>query len=223
MEQPDTTHLSWCKAIDDSQFESVLQKLGWSVEELASQEFDPETQTIGGYSDVSLAFYNSAANLNWSFLLLPFRSQSGHLLGRELSLLSQTKPVVVYYECGDSDWGFSIYKGGLLVGKFFSDPESIGSDPSEYSITAKEVAGCFSVSEEEIAPYLERMEFDDDFDSDPAKFDAFMKQMEERGKAHPDDEFELDNHWVRCDFMKRLGMSYDGPGTEGGRYICISG
>jgi hypothetical protein len=44
----------------------------------------------------------------------------------------------------------------------------------------------------------------------------------ETTKAFMDDKHELGNHWVRADFMRRLGLQYPNPGaTENGRHIQI--
>jgi hypothetical protein len=57
--------------------------------------------------------------------------------------------------------------------------------------------------------------------STPSCF-AYFSEPPETPKVIPDDQFSLGDHWVRVDFMRRLGLQYPTPGaTAGGRYILI--
>ncbi len=42
----------------------------------------------------------------------------------------------------------------------------------------------------------------------------FTPRLAEGEKAFPSDEFCLDDHWVRVDFMRQLGISYPDPSKE---------
>jgi hypothetical protein len=68
------------------------------------------------------------------------------------------------------------------------------------------LSSLFGVPESNISPYLRHLD----------------SEFPETLKAFPDDEFALNDHWVRIDFMRRLGLEYASPAsTAGGRYIQI--
>ena len=63
----------------------------------------------------------------------------------------------------------------------------------------------FAVPLEMVAPYVQHVE-----------------NLDPESKAFDDDEFTLGDHWVRVDFMRRLGLLYPNPGkVPGGRYVRI--
>lgn len=88
----------------------------------------------------------------------------------------------------------------------WSIPELVDMDPKDCKGNVDVVCNVFRVTQEYVAPYI-RHEYSI---SEPER------------KAFEDDEFTLDNHWVRCDFMQRLGLNYPDPGkTTGGRHVHI--
>src|SRR4029077_16597617 len=69
------------------------------------------------------------------------------------------------------------------------------------------VSSVLGVAAESVAPYIRHM-------ADGGR----------RLKAFEDDEYTLGDHWVRVDFLRRLGLSYPSPSpgrTDGGRHIRI--
>lgn len=113
--------------------------------------------------------------------------------------------MVAFYEFEQAAWGFNVYEKGLSVARFWNRPDYVEEDPRSCAVDPKVIAGRFGVGVEEIAPYLNQ----------------FGPDADEPGKAFPDDEFELDDHWVRCDFMRRLGLRYPEPGEPGTRHFLL--
>jgi hypothetical protein len=127
----------------------------------------------------------------------------GESLAAELSK-SSSHPVVVFHEYDQSAWGFTVYRTGDVIARFWNRPNVVEVDPESCRVSADSIADVFAVESRVVASYLRH-------------FDT----SEEPGKAWDDDEYTLGDHWVRCDFMKRLGMHYPDPGTPGTRYILI--
>lgn len=182
---------------------SALRMLGRSITELTSQQWESKTSTIGGIRDYKLCTLASAAN-TWSFLLLHLNSELGDPLAAELSK-STADPVLVFYEFDQSAWGLSVYEKGTRVCHFWNRPEVIEEDPSSCLVSPEYFADHFGVGASSVAPYLQHI--------DP--------NSEESVKASDADRFALDDHWVRCDFMGRLGLPYPDPGTAGTRHVYI--
>jgi hypothetical protein len=84
-------------------------------------------------------------------------------------------------------------------------PQAVEVSPQEYAGNVEIVSSTFGVPRDHVAPYLQ---------------DA--TDLDEAAKAFADDEFTLRDHWVRVDFLGRLGLNYPGPGkAQGGKYIKV--
>jgi hypothetical protein len=198
-----SSHISWRSTNAEANLVSALGMLGRSITELASQHWDSKTSMIGGIRDYKLCCLAPTDDA-WSFLLLHLNSELGDPLAAELSK-STTDPVLVFYEFDQCAWGLSVYEKGARVGHFWNRPEETGEDPSSCLISPEYFADRFGVEVSSIAPYLQHID----------------RNSEESAKASDTDRFSLDDHWVRCDFMERLGLPYPDPGTAGTRRVYI--
>jgi hypothetical protein len=198
-----SSHLSWKSPDPEAALRAALANVGVRLQELASQQWDPKTSTIGGIRDINLCCLASVPN-GWSFLLLHLYSQLADPLAVELSR-SAPGPVVAFYEYDQCAWGFSVYEKGERVARFWNRPEVVEEDPQECLVRPNFVARLFGVPVETVAPYLQHLDEDAD-DAD---------------KAFESDEHALGDHWVRCDFMRRLGLPYPEFGGSGTRHVLI--
>lgn len=198
-----SSHISWKSSSAEADLAAALAKLGRSIQELTSQQWDPRTSTIGGIRDYKLCSL-APADGAWSFLLLHLNSELGDTLAKELSKTA-SDPVVVFYEFEQSAWGFSVYEKGIRASHFWNRPELVEEAPEPCLADAEDIAARFGIEGARIARYLQPLDPD----------------SEEMGKAWEEDRFSLDEHWVRCDFMGRLGLPYPDPGTAGARHVYI--
>jgi hypothetical protein len=182
----------------------ALAALKWEVRELPSQQWDASTASIGGVRDYKCSYVSPAAN-EWSSLLLHLDALIGARLAAELSRLSSA-PSIVFSEYDQTAWGYTLFVDGVESDSFWSVPELVELDPDTVRGNPSLVSRILSVPESSIAPYLQ----------------PFSVELPGNAKVFPDDQFSLDDHWVRVDFMRRLGLQYPSPGaTAGGRYILI--
>ena len=136
--------------------------------------------------------------------MLPLGSLFGETLTAELSRLTGG-PAMVMLEYDQDAWGYCLFDGGTLLDRFWSAPEAVDTDPEECAGNAEAVFSIFGVSPDLVAPYLRH-----------------VTEADHGQKAFDDDEYTLGDHWVRVDFMRRLGLSYPAPGkTAGGRHVRI--
>lgn len=207
-----SSHVVWrqtYEAAADLALTQVLEKLRCEVRELPSQQWDPGTASIGGVRDYQCSYVSPGAP-EWSSVLLHHNALIGDaLMGERLAAeLSRftSGPSVVFYEYDQATWGYTLYNAGTELDRFWSVPEIVQEDAVATRGTPVLVSGLFGVPESAIAPYLRHLD----------------SELPETSKAFPDDEFALTDHWVRVDFMRRLGLQYPAPGsTSGGRYVQI--
>lgn len=198
-----SSHISWRSKTAEADLASALRSLGRSITELESQQWDSKTSTIGGIRDYKLCTLKPTDDA-WSFLLLHLDSELSDPLAAELSKLTDD-PVLVFYEFNQCAWGLSVYENGARVCRFWNRPEVVEEDPHSCALDPEYFAKHFGVGISSIAPYLQHIDPD----------------SEEGVKAFGEDRFTLDDHWVRCDFMERLGLPYPDPGTTGTRHVYI--
>jgi hypothetical protein len=198
-----SSHISWKADDPERTLRDALKSLGHRVQELKSQAWESGTATIGGIRDIDLC--NLAPKQNgWSFLMLHLNSQLGEPLAMELSKVSLA-PVIVFHEYDQDAWGFVIFESGKRIGRFWNRPEVVDEEAQSCTVGPERVAKGFGVAVETVSPYLIHLDADSDDES----------------RAFDGDEHGLGNHWVRCDFMKRLGLSYVSPGEPGSRHVYI--
>jgi hypothetical protein len=174
------------------------------VRELPSQQWDARTSSIGGVRDYECSYVSPAAT-EWSSVLLYLDALIGERLAAELSRLLSA-PSIVFSEYEQTAWGYALFLDGAESDKFCSVPEIVEADPATVRGTPSRVSRIFSVPESSIAPYLHHL----------------SSERPETPKVFSDDEFTLSDHWVRVDFMRRLGLQYPTPGqAAGGRHIRI--
>ena len=134
--------------------------------------------------------------------MLHLNSLVGEPLAAELSRLI-AGPAIVFLEYDQATWGYCLFDSGTLQDRFWSMPDAVETPPEECAGSVEVVSCAFGVSADSVVPYLQHV----------TDFDA---------KAFADDEFTLGDHWVRVDFMRRLGLAYPNPGkVPGGRYVKI--
>ena len=204
--------MAWKQPYDaaaDLVLRRALEKLQCGVRELPTQEWDARTASIGGVRD-SLCSFVSPAAAEWSSVLLHLNALMGDgfmgdLLAAELSRVTAA-PSIVFHEYDQVTWGYTLFEVGAESDRFWSIPEAVDMDAALVRGTPAKLSSLFSVSDSDITPYLQHLD----------------SEFSETLKAFPEDEFALSDHWVRVDFMRRLGLEYPSPGsTAGGRYIQI--
>lgn len=187
----------------ESVLRQALASLACSLRELSSQRWESSTATIGGIRDHMTSYLAPVAS-SWSSVMLHLNSLVAEPVAAELSRLT-SGPAIAVLEYDQAAWGYSLFESGELLDRFWSLPDAVETPPEECVGSAPTVARVFGVSPESISPYIRHVE-EADFDT----------------KAFADDEFTLDDHWVRVDFMRRLGIPYPSPGqVGGGRYVQI--
>jgi hypothetical protein len=199
-----SSQLFWKSPDPEASLGAALGKAGTRLQELTSQQWDPKTSTIGGVRDYQLSCLAPGPG-TWSSLLLHLNSQLADPIAAELSTESGS-PVIVFHEYDQSAWGFNVYENGHPVARFWNRPDVVEEDPREYAVSPTLVARLFGVGVEAVTPYLHHL--------DPEADDV--------GMAYPDDEFSLGDHWVRCDFMRRVGLRYPDPGEPGTRHVFVA-
>jgi len=151
-----------------------------------------------------MAAYVAPASNKWSSVMLHLNASVAERLAVDLS--KSVVYAIAFFEYEQAAWGYVAYKNGMVLDRFWNVPDIVEMNKEECKGNVDSISNIFGVSSELVAPYLRHIDLDNDFNS----------------KAFEDDEYTLDNHWVRCDFMRRLGINYPIPGeTESGRYIHI--
>lgn len=202
-----SSHIFWRQRYDtaaDTTLMQALAALQWEIRELPSQQWDARTASIGGVRDYECSYVSPAAS-EWSSVLLHLDALIGARLAAELSRLLSA-PSILFSEYDQTAWGYTLFVDGAESDGFWSVPELVEEGPVSVRGNPSLVSRILGVPESSIAPYLQQ------FSSEPP----------ETPKVFPDDEFSPGDHWVRVDFMRRLGLQYPTPGeTDGGRYILI--
>jgi hypothetical protein len=174
-----------------------------SVRELSSQQWDASTASIGGVRD-HMTSYLAPASASWSSVMLHLNSLVAEPVAAELSRLI-SGPAIAVMEYDQAAWGYTLFESGPLRDRFWSLPDAVETPPDECAGSVDVVARAFGVPVESITPYIRHVT-ESDYDT----------------KAFDDDEFTLGDHWVRVDFMRRLGVPCPSPGqVAGGRYVQI--
>lgn len=182
----------------EKDLKSILKDLKIEFKDLSTQEFNIKTRTIDGIRDSRLSRL-SHHNNSWSSLSLCVGSLLTDKICQKLSSNSKS-PVIAFLEYDESAWGYCLFQNGKLTDSFWNDHEVVERTISECASNINIISEAFHVSKSEIEPYL---------------VDISGKQN--LGKINPDDEFELEDIWVRVDFMKQLGLTY--PEREKWIYI----
>ena len=179
-----STHLFWKEEWNDKAKDHIAAAL-----QQCNTSFEEVLTAIEPPSDeTALA---GSAGQNWSSLLLPLHS----LLGDDVpSVLSKivNSPVLCVVEYDQEAWGYELTDHDEILDGFWN-----ASDGYEGLGNAQVLSQVFGVSIDIISPYLKRI-------------DAPNAVL---GKAFTDDEYPLDDPWVRIDFLKKLGILYPENGT----------
>lgn len=136
--------------------------------------------------------------------MLHLGSMLGDPLAAELSRITDNLAIAIF-EYDQETWGYRLFDHGTLMDLFWSNPEAVDESPEDYAGIPEIVSGEFCVPLETVAPYI-----------------CHVSEANEEVKAFEDDEHTLNDHWVRVDFLRRLGLTYPEPGkVAGGRYVKI--
>jgi len=201
-----SSHVMWKQRLGpaaESTLAKALAAQRCTAYELASQQWEAKSATIGGVRHYMTSFL-APASAAWSSLRLHLNSLIGEPLAAELSRLTGG-PAIVFLEYDEAAWGYSLFSGGLLLDRFWSIPAVAEMSPEACAGNIAAVSAAFGVPPRSVAPYIRH-----------------LTEVDYEQKAFEDDEFPLGDHWVRVDFMRRLGLTYPSPGkVAGGRYIRI--
>jgi hypothetical protein len=149
-----------------------------------------------------MASYLAPASKSWSSVMLHLDSLIADELAAELSRMING-PAISFLEYDQAAWGYSLFDRGSLLDRFWNIPEVVEVSANEFAGNVEKVSRVFGTRPESIAPYLQHI-------------------TDSPEKAFSDDEFTLGDHWVRVDFMRRLGLQYPSPGgSTGGQYVKI--
>ena len=126
--------------------------------------------------------------------MLHFNSNLMDKLSLELSKKTNSL-VITFLEYNQDAWGYCLYENGKLLDNFWNNHIIVEREANECVADINLLASKFQVDKTLIAPYL---------------IDVGGKHN--LGKAFENDEFDLDNHWVRVDLMDKLGLIYPDSG-----------
>jgi hypothetical protein len=101
----------------------------------------------------------------------------------------------IFEEHDQLAWGYQLFRDGVCLDRFCSRPGVIEERAADCAGDPSILQSELGVSPNLTKPYLRRS--------------SFLRRF--KRKAFPDDEFELSDHWVRIDFMRRLGFAYPHP------------
>ena len=184
-----------------SALSQALGRLRLSMHELGSQQWDPKTASIGGVRDY-MTSYLAPASASWSSVMLHLNSFAAEPLAAELSRII-SGPAIAFFEYDQAAWGYCLFEHGNLLNRFWNIPEIVEVPADQCKGNVEILSRLFGTRPESIAPYLQPV-------------------IDSASKAFSDDEFTLGDHWVRVDFMRRLGLKYPNPGkATGGQYVRI--
>jgi hypothetical protein len=199
-----SSQVMWKQAWNPNAKSTLSQALGRlqsSMHELISQRWDPKTGSIGDIRDFK-ASYLAPASAEWSSVMLHLDSLMAEPLAAELSR-AIGGPAIAFLEYDQAAWGYYLFNSGKMLDRFWNIPEVVEVPSSEFTADVETVSRVFGARPESLAPYLQHV-------------------TDSAGKAFGDDEFALGDHWVRVDFMHRLGLQYPSPGqVTGGQYVRI--
>jgi len=191
---------AWSPAAEAT-LSQALATLRCLIRELNPQQWDSKTASIGGVRD-HMTSYLAPASMDWSSVTLHLNTLLAEPLANELSRLS-TGPAIAFFEYDQAAWGYCLFEKGNILDRFWNIPDVVEIPPEECAGSVAVVSRVFGVAANSISPYIRHAK---DFDA----------------KAFDDDEFMLSDHWVRVDFMRRLGLTYPSPGQiAGGRHVKI--
>ena len=154
---------------------------------------------IGGIRDYKLSRITVDSN-SWTSLMLHLNSSLIDIISQRLSKLTDS-PVIVFLEYDQDAWGYCLYQKGQLIDNFWNNHLTVDLQIDKCTADIDLISNKFQVDKELIKLYL-----------------IDIANKEDLGKVNENDEFELDNHWVRTDFMEKLGLHY----PESGKWFYIN-
>jgi hypothetical protein len=192
---------------DDFLFREVARAKGWEVTEIPDQRWDRAGGTVGGVRDDHLCYLAPCGDAWFGAILATGYGGTLGVIDADTIACELSRrggsPAVVVSVVQDA-WSYEAYAEGKCVDQFWSQPAEPGDRPNPAGNVGV-MAATFGVPPETLAPYLRQIGWDED-----------------PGRAFPDDEFALTDHWVHVDFLRRLGVRYPSPGAGVGRYVHVA-
>ncbi len=186
----------------ESELKELLSNYSINYKDLESQTWDSETATIGGIRDYKLSQISINAN-SWVSLMLHTDSNLIDRISIGLSKITES-PVIAFLEYNQDAWGYCLFENGKLLDNFWNSGLTVEQEANNCAANIELIASKFQVDKDLIKPYL-----------------ISNTTKENFGKAFESDEFYLEDHWVRVDFMEKLGLVY--PETGKWFYIIETG
>ena len=180
----------------EKRLKEILLKIGVNFKDLSTQEWNPKESSIGGVRDYKLSKISTYGK--WSSVLLYLDSNLGEKISIELSKTLKT-PVLAILEFHQISWGYKLFLDGKIIDQFCNAPELVGTSAKDYKGNIDLLSKTFNVDKKNLEPYID------------------IRNSEKHEKAFKVDEFFLDDHWVRVDFIKKLGITY----PEEGKWLYI--
>ena len=147
-----------------------------------------------------------SAGSNWQCLMLHDYSLLGDTLGGDISMHLKTS-VLAFMEYQQDCWGYTLFEQGKMQSYFWNIPSIVEEEPAKCRGDAQLLARLYHVSVKQLAPYLRHITQED--------------TVETTRKVFSDDQYTLGDHWVRIDFMRRLGIKYPNPDVHHGLWLFI--
>ena len=179
---------------------SAVKSAGLDLSELSNQTW--ESGLVDGIKDTKLSSL-ILQQKSWSSVLLPLNCKWDNELATKLS--NECNLVILFLEVRQTAWGFITFETGVKTNIFWRSSSFDNLTPSPANVDPNVIAKLLSVNPELISPYLKQLNGQDSITV----------------KAFPEDKHRLDNHWVRVDFMNKLGVIYPDPSRPETRYVLI--
>lgn len=180
------------------ELKNVLTKLSIKYLDLKSQVWESKSSSVDVIRDSKLSRISIDSN-SWASLSLHLNSTLINSISKELSKLNDS-PVIAFLEYEQEAWGYCLYQNGTLIDNYWNNYLTLDFEKNDCKANIDLISNLFNVKKELIEPYL---------------IDIFDKN--DLGKVNIQDEFELNDHWVRVDFMKKIGLQY----PYSGKWIYI--
>lgn len=176
----------------------ILSDLLIDYKDLDSQTWNSEASTIGGIRDYKLSRITVDSN-SWTSLMLHLNSSLIDKISQRLSKKTNS-PVIAFLEYDQDAWGYCLFQNGHLIDNFWNNHLTVDLEINKCTADIDLISEKFQVDKELLKPYL-----------------IDIADRDDLGKAYESDEFDLENHWVRADFMEKLGLNY----PESGKWFYI--
>ena len=182
----------------------ALDPMGLCLGELASQQLDVGTGTVGGLPVPECVFWGPAG-AGWCCLHLTQGWDRSAELAAGLAQISG-QPCLVMTDHDQEAWSLELIQAGTPTRRFHSHHHLQPAIAPSEILDPDTLSGLVGVPPERLAGYLK------------------VQSLENPSpdKVHPQDRFTLGEAWVRVDLLRAMGIAFAGP-TESalGRFCRI--